>query len=33
MEKCGFVPTAQEVLCPDMEVGADRPVRVMKLER
>lgn len=33
MQNCGFVPTGQEVLCPNLEVGADRPVRVMKLER
>ncbi|MBO4444909.1 MAG: GNAT family N-acetyltransferase [Bacteroidaceae bacterium] len=31
MEKCGFVDTGIEVLCPNLEVGADRPVRVMKL--
>ena len=32
MEKCGFVDTGMEVLCPNLEVGSDRPVRVMKLE-
>ena len=33
MEKCGFVDTGREVLCPSLEVGADRPVRVMRLDR
>lgn len=33
MEKCGFSDTGKEVLCPNLEVGSDRPVRVMKLER
>lgn len=32
MEKCGFVDTGQETLCPNLEVGADQPVRVMKME-
>lgn len=32
MEKCGFVDTGMEVLCPSLEVGGDRPVRVMKLD-
>ena len=32
MEKCGFVDTGREILCPNLEVGADRPVKVMKLE-
>ena len=31
MEKCGFKDTGKEVLCPNLEVGSDRPVRVMKL--
>ena len=31
MEKCGFVDTGEEVLCPNLLVGADRPVKVMKL--
>lgn len=31
MEKCGFVDTGEETQCPKLEVGADRPVRVMKL--
>ena len=33
MEKCGFVDTGEETVCPNLSVGADRPVRVMKLER
>ena len=32
MEKCGFADTGREVLCPNLEVGADKPVRVMRLE-
>lgn len=32
MEKCGFVDTGEERLCPNLEVGSDRPVRVLKLE-
>lgn len=30
MEKCGFVDTGVEVLCPNLEIGSDLPVRVMK---
>lgn len=30
MEKCGFVDTGRKVLCPNLEVGANRPVKVMK---
>jgi RimJ/RimL family protein N-acetyltransferase len=33
MKKCGFVDTGEETLCPNLEVGSDRPVRVMQLER
>jgi RimJ/RimL family protein N-acetyltransferase len=33
MEKCGFVDTGEETLCPNLEVGSDRPVRVMQLKR
>ena len=33
MEKCGFVDTGREVLCPNLEVGSDRPVRVLRLDR
>ena len=32
MEKCGFVDTGRQVLCPTLEVGADKPVRVMRLD-
>lgn len=32
MEKCGFVDTGREVLCPNLEVGFDRPVRILRLE-
>ncbi len=32
MEKCGFVDTGREVLCPNLEVGGDKPVRVMRLD-
>ena len=31
MEKCGFVATGEKVLCPNLAVGADRPVSVMRL--
>ena len=31
MTKCGFIDTGREVLCPNLEVGSDRPVKVMKL--
>ena len=31
MEKCGFVDTGEETLCPNLEVGSDRHVKVMKL--
>ena len=33
LKKCGFVDTGQEVLCPNLKVGADSPVKVMKLEK
>ena len=32
MEKCGFMDTGEEVLCPNLVIGSDRPVKVMKLE-
>ena len=32
MEKCGFKDTGRETVCPNLEVGSDRPVRIMKLE-
>ena len=31
MEKCGFTPTGEETCCPKLEVGSDRPVKVMRL--
>ena len=31
MEKCGFEDTGRETLCPNLEVGGDCPVRVMRL--
>lgn len=31
MEKCGFKDTGRETVCPNLEVGSDRPVRIMKL--
>ena len=31
MEKCGFIDTGKEVLCPNLEVGAGIPVKVMRL--
>ena len=33
MEKCGFIDTGVEVTCPNLQVGADYPVRVLKLEK
>ena len=33
MEKCGFSDTGRETTCPNLEVGGDRPVRVMSLSR
>ena len=32
MEKCGFVDTGRQVLCPKLKVGGDKPVRVMRLD-
>ena len=32
MEKCGFKDTGKDVLCPALEIGGDRPVRVMRLD-
>ncbi|MCQ2059834.1 MAG: GNAT family N-acetyltransferase [Bacteroidaceae bacterium] len=32
MEKCGFTDTGRQVLCPNLEVGGDKPVRVMRLD-
>ena len=33
MEKCGFVDTGQETRCSNLAVGADRLVRIMKLNK
>ena len=33
MEKCGFMDTGEETLCLNLEVGSDRPVKVMKLKK
>lgn len=32
MEKCGFVDTGRQALCPTLEVGSDRPVKIMRLD-
>ncbi|MGM9714490.1 MAG: GNAT family N-acetyltransferase [Prevotella sp.] len=32
MEKCGFLPTGETVFDPQLYRGADRPIRVMRLE-
>lgn len=32
MEKCGFADTGQEAFCPNLAVGGNRPVKIMKLE-
>lgn len=32
MEKCGFRDMGHQTLCPNLEVGADKPVRVMRLD-
>ena len=32
MEKCGFVDTGKETLCPGLEIGGDKPVRIMRLD-
>ena len=33
MEKCGFTDTGRETLCPNLEVGGNQPVHVMKLDK
>ena len=33
MTKCGFKDTGREVICPNLEIGSDQPVRVLKLEK
>ncbi len=32
MENCGFKDTGRETLCPTLEIGADKPVRVLRLD-
>ncbi len=32
MGKCGFKDTGKDVFCPALEIGGDRPVRVMRLD-
>lgn len=32
MEKCGFVDTGKQVVCPNLEIGYDKPVKIMRLE-
>lgn len=32
MAKCGFTDTGSEVLCPNLEIGSDSPVRVLRLD-
>lgn len=32
MEKCGFVDTGRQVLCHGLEIGGDKPVKVMRLD-
>ena len=31
MTKCGFKDTGREVICPNLEIGSDQPVKVLKL--
>ena len=33
MAGCGFVDTGRETLCPNLSVGADRPVRILRLDK
>lgn len=33
MIKCGFIDTGREIICPNLEIGSDKPVKVMKLTR
>ena len=33
MTNCGFHDTGREVLCPNLEIGSDQPVRVLKLKK
>lgn len=31
MDKCGFADTGRQVLCPGLEIGGNKPVKVMRL--
>ena len=33
MEKCGFMDTGEQTTHPNLEIGSDRPVRVMRLNK
>ena len=33
MTKCGFIDTGREIICPNLEIGSDKPVKVLKLTR
>jgi RimJ/RimL family protein N-acetyltransferase len=33
MMKCGFKDTGKEVICPNLEVGSDQPVKVLKMDK
>lgn len=32
MEECGFIPTGETVIDETQYMGADRPIRVLRLE-
>ena len=32
MEKCGFVPTGENIIDPTQYQGTNRPIRVLRLE-
>ncbi|MBP5516197.1 MAG: GNAT family N-acetyltransferase [Bacteroidales bacterium] len=33
LEKCGFTDTGRQTICPNLAVGSDRPVKIMKLDK
>ena len=33
MAKCGFADTGEETVCPNLGIGSDQPVRIMKLDK
>ncbi|MBR5159934.1 MAG: GNAT family N-acetyltransferase [Bacteroidaceae bacterium] len=33
MTKCGFIDTGREIICPNLEIGSDKPVKVLKFTR